>query len=187
MNHTGAEQLDAAFYCFGEYDIFRNLGAGVMDNAPSNDVSLRLLHAHLKDRYTIDWDDSQRIRCILHVLNLIACGLIFGKALTRDELADWANEEALEQEAVESVDEEQNDLPSASSPPRDVTRGKGKARVQRITPEKASQESDHTRKKRQRAERCRRIGAIGRLRNIIAHIRGSTARRKFFLVRSKRL
>ena len=49
-----------------------------MDNASSNDVMARSLSHLLWDRYHVDYDaNEQRIRCMGHVINLVAQAMLF--------------------------------------------------------------------------------------------------------------
>lgn len=219
VNHTSAEQCDAIIHTFGDYDIFRNLGAAVMDNASANDKSLRLLSKQLRQQHSIEWDDKQRVRCFGHVLNLIVQAFIFGKEVSEEQLKDWQEENITTEQALERVQAEEDIIPTEFLPTQIPVRGKkrqakvqvspeplqregrpGRQRTppatshqepipgrQRPSPEPPQQESIKEKQTRERAERNRKIGSIGRLANLARHSRGSKKRRDYFLSKGNRL
>ena len=153
-NHTAAEQLHVFFPVMQDFRFVRQLGAIIGDNASSNDKFCRDLAKQLQDEEQVEWDSKQRIRCIGHIINLIVQAFLFAKAITIEELETVDIDEVSAAEGLRTMSFQQ--LSEAAIATNEAT----KAQNSRVL--------------------FRRLGPMGKLHNIVVHIRSSGPRTKQF-------
>jgi hAT family C-terminal dimerisation region len=95
-DHKGANIAYVLVQVFEQYNIMLNVGYFMLDNASNNDTAIESVHdelaAHGIDRVISSLEG--RLRCVGHIINLVAKALLFGKdtdALEMDEVdfATW--------------------------------------------------------------------------------------------------
>jgi hypothetical protein len=77
--HSGETQATILHDVFGEYGIRDRIGAGVCDNASSNDACLAGLYRRLYPAMAEEDVRSHRTRCFGHVINLAARAFLWGE------------------------------------------------------------------------------------------------------------
>ncbi|KEY74491.1 hypothetical protein S7711_10030 [Stachybotrys chartarum IBT 7711] len=78
-SHSGNNQATIIYDIFGEYGIRDRVGAGVSDNATSNDTCLASLYRQLSPSMTEEKIRNHRTRCFGHIVNLAARALLWGE------------------------------------------------------------------------------------------------------------
>jgi hypothetical protein len=78
-SHSGDNQATTIFGVFGEYGIRDRIGAGVCDNASSNDTCLVSLFRQLSPAMTEEDIRNRRTRCFGHIINLAARAFLWGE------------------------------------------------------------------------------------------------------------
>jgi hypothetical protein len=82
--HSGEEQFTVLRMVLEEYDISQDLGVITGDNAATNDTLCRTICKWQSDTFNSKWEpESQRIRCLGHILNLIAQAFLFAGSSER--------------------------------------------------------------------------------------------------------
>jgi hypothetical protein len=79
----------------------KQLGFFIADNASVNDVAIRLILAHL--RPDLKNPDSRRVRCLGHIINLVAKAFLFGKDADAFEEDSQTKKERSKLEAVREL------------------------------------------------------------------------------------
>lgn len=139
--HSGEEQFTVLRTVLEEYEISRNLGAIIGDNATTNDTLCRTIAQWYSDEFDLLWEpEKQRIRCLGHIINLIAQAFLFSGSSTVCSLRDLEIADQEEQEGIELGVVRQGEM--------------------------------------------RSIGPMGKLHNIVVHIRSSGLRTKEFISKS---
>ncbi|EXU94577.1 hAT family dimerization domain protein [Metarhizium robertsii] len=78
-SHSGDNQATTIYGVFGEYGIRDRIGAGVCDNASSNDTCLVSLFRQLSPPMTEEDIRNHRTRCFGHIINLAARAFLWGE------------------------------------------------------------------------------------------------------------
>ena len=73
--HTGENMAAVVIPVLKLFDLGPRLGFFIGDNLPSNDVAIRSILDEL--RPDIASPDSRRVRCIAHIINLVAKAFLF--------------------------------------------------------------------------------------------------------------
>ena len=76
-SHIGENIAEAVLPIIEGMISSKQLGFFIADNAPVNDVAIRLILIHL--RPDLKNPDSRRIRCLGHIINLVAKAFLFRK------------------------------------------------------------------------------------------------------------
>ncbi len=77
-DHKGESMAKYVLKILKEYDILRNLGYFVIDNAPDNDTIMTVLSNALRREFSLKYDPiHHRIRCQGHVINLAVKSFLF--------------------------------------------------------------------------------------------------------------
>jgi hAT family C-terminal dimerisation region len=94
--HSGENIAESVRTVCEEYDIVDKLGCFVLDNAKNNDTCIRTLHR------SWGWKDSdvprRRLRCMGHIINLVAHAFVLGEKQTEFEEVLHAERNDLELE-----------------------------------------------------------------------------------------
>jgi hAT family C-terminal dimerisation region len=152
--HTAQEQFDVLKPVLEEYGILESLGSIIGDNASSNDKLCRTISTYLSKSCHIQWDHQhQRIRCIGHILNLIVQAFLFHDCLSVEALESYDTDDLVQAEGLDQL--------SSEATSTDKEEEKAQAN-------KAKQASFRT------------IGPLGKLHNIVVHIRSSGSRTQQF-------
>jgi len=97
--HSGDEQFTVLRTVLEEYEISQDLGVITGDNATTNDTLCRTISKWQSTTFKLKWEpDSQRIRCLGHILNLIAQAFLFA-----------GSSEHCPEEVLQSIDLEEAD------------------------------------------------------------------------------
>jgi hypothetical protein len=85
-SHTGENMAEVIILILQSFEISHHLGCFIADNDPSKNIAIRFVLREL--RPDIRDPDSRRVRCLGHIINLIAKALLFGNELraTRQEI-----------------------------------------------------------------------------------------------------
>jgi hypothetical protein len=152
--HTAQEQFEVLITVLKEYDIVRSLGTIIGDNASSNDKLCRMISTYYSEQLSLEWNTYQRIRCLGHVLNLVVQAYLFYDQIKLTDLESYDIKEEIQAQHLNTLSSEV------------------------IT----EQEEEEETKKYEEVKRLqfRMIGALGKLHNIVIHIRSSAARSQQF-------
>ena len=142
--HSGDNQFEVLCPILQEFNILNKVGAIIGDNSSTNDTLCQNLQVFLNWEANSDWNAKEnRIRCIGHILNLIAQAFLFKK------------------DDPESIDSE----------------------LQPLDKENLDSQLDQA----SRTSSFRKLGILGKLHNIVVHIRSSPARTKQFRTNEAKL
>jgi hypothetical protein len=151
-SHTGANMADHLFDVLKEYQISGNqIAYFAADNATNNDTAL----AALSERVAID-PVASRLRCAGHIFNLVCTAILFGKpdkAALADSVIDFS-------QGGSQVDDS-----TSSQKIKEV-----------VDLEKVLQYGSEEEKHRA----WQKHGPIGRLHNLVTHIKANNRRRALF-------
>jgi hypothetical protein len=135
--HSGEEQFTVLRTILEEYDISDKLGVIIGDNASTNDTLCRTIAKWYHDNQERAWDaETQRIRCLGHIINLIVQAFLFSGSSSSYSLKDLEKADQQEQDGILFDVVQQKEI--------------------------------------------RKIGPLGKLHNIVVHIRSSAPRTKEF-------
>jgi hypothetical protein len=133
--HAGEEQWAVLRTVLEEYGIIERLGCIIGDSASTNGTLCRTIHKFFSTELFMEWNyQTNQIRCIGHIINLIVQAFLFGQ---------------LEEEELKAYDEDER---QGFQPNLEVQQ-------QRVR---------------------QQMSSLGKLHNIIIHIRGSAIRTKSF-------
>lgn len=136
--HSGDNQFEILKPVLEDFGIVRKLGVIIGDNSGTNDTLCRAVERYLGER-RITWEKStRRLRCVGHIINLIAQAFLFKDYIQQEQLQLY--EEAELQAVGEEVSDEAN----------------------------------------KRRTAFRKLGALGKLHNIVVYLRASPHRTKEF-------
>ena len=76
--HSGENMAETLLQVLNEYDIYNKIGYIVVDNASSNDTMIEALEISLQ-QLGIPFDQSRRLRCNGHIINLLVLAFLFDK------------------------------------------------------------------------------------------------------------
>ena len=96
-SHSGENIAEVIIPVLQLFDLTTNLGYFIGDNDPSNDVAIRCILRSI--RPDIKDPDSRRVRCLGHVINLVAKAFLFGnddesfetEGMTKKEIQNLLN------------------------------------------------------------------------------------------------
>jgi hypothetical protein len=179
-SQSGLDQWEALRPVLIDYGITTKIGAIVGDNSGTNDTLCRTIAEWLSLEHKIPWNAVyQRIRCQGHVINLIVQAFLFSskKDVSLMESYDKNDEEQREDEDEEEAAATATAATAAIALP---ARLKGKKRKN----EKSGQEQsvDEINQKVRDV-----MGPMGKLHNIVAHIRKSANRTTWFKNRAGKI
>ena len=76
-NHSALEQVAIFYPVLKDFDFTKQLSTFIGDNASANDKFCRDLSKELSWQDDYQWDESQRMRYISHIINLIVQAFFF--------------------------------------------------------------------------------------------------------------
>jgi hypothetical protein len=168
-SQSGLDQWEVLRPALIDYGITTKIGALVADNAGSNDVLCRTIAEWLSLEHKIPWNAAyQRIRCQGHVINLIVQAFLFSSKKD-EELMESHDKD--DEEQKEEENEEEAVLPA-------------KSKYKKKKTDKSSLEKSVD----ERNQNIRHImGPMGKLHNIVVHIRKSANRTTWFKDRAGKI
>jgi hypothetical protein len=156
--HSGVVQWQTIKPVLDLYGITRKIGTVIGDNSGTNDVLCRTISGFMSTSFNMDWNPRHhRIRCHGHILNLVVQAFLF----------DCLTEEELEMYDEQELGEEEDDVEAV-----DLAQLKQQEKLQKERAQLIRQEA---------------AGALGKLHNIVVHMRASPNRTKDFLKHAGRL
>ena len=147
--HTGENIAQSVYDVVKDYNIVKNLGYFMMDNAGNNDTALEELNSLIIQDGGIGFDPiERRLRCFGHIMNLAVKDLLYGPKKKKGKRRN--NEEEDGQREGPDIDDE--------------------------VPGHGDSDNDQKRKESLR-KAWRALGAVGKAHNIVVWIRGKPQHR----------
>src|SRR5579862_1679560 len=173
-SQSGNDQWETLRPVLEEYGIETKIGALVGDNAGSNDVLCCTISSWLSLHYHINWTAThQRIRCQGHVINLIVQAFLFNSKKDEKLMDSYDKEdEELEKDDNGEEQDSEEEVVQQVLP----TKGKKKQKGKEVEPLLG------------RSISIRIImGPLGKLHNIVIHIRSSANRTTWFVEHASKM
>ena len=97
--HTGGNQCQIVFNILQEFKLLSKIGYFTLDNATNNDKALALLSKMLETHHISFNPTTSRLRCLGHVINLVAKVFLYGT----DNEVEVTNSDDLEEESIKQL------------------------------------------------------------------------------------
>jgi hypothetical protein len=104
--HSGLYQYEAFRTVIEDYGIFDLLGTLIGDNATTNDTFVDHIQSYMDQEFRTEWlPQEQRLRCLGHILNLIAQAFIYAikQAPSEDDFASYDSADAVQEAELERL------------------------------------------------------------------------------------